>query len=148
LFDENPSINGRGGLSSRTIGHAHRLLSTALKDGVASEQLIRNVAATKSAPKVADEDAEVVILNDEEVNRRRDRRDDGEQAPGAFIPHRDAANLCSPFQQGMIEARRRSTPLSHHSSARHDRNSRGWQTGGNWAKTFTLFYADPAKPLI
>jgi integrase len=29
--------------------------------------VIRNVAATKSPPKVADEDAEVVILNDEEV---------------------------------------------------------------------------------
>jgi integrase len=59
--------DGKGGLSARTIGHAHRLLSKALKDGVGNELVVRNVAAAKSPPKVADEDAEVVILNEEQV---------------------------------------------------------------------------------
>ena len=59
--------DGKGGLAARTIGHAHRLLSKALNEGVGNEQIIRNVAATKSPPPVADEDAEVVILNDEQV---------------------------------------------------------------------------------
>jgi integrase len=59
--------DGSGGLAARTIGHCHRLLSKALKDAVGNELVIRNVVATKSPPKVADDDAEVVILNDEEV---------------------------------------------------------------------------------
>jgi integrase len=59
--------DGKGGLGGRTIGHAHRLLSKALKDAVGNELVIRNVAATKSPPKVADEDAEIVILTADEV---------------------------------------------------------------------------------
>jgi integrase len=46
----------------RTVGHAHRVLSKALKDAVANEELIKNVAKTKTAPKVTDE--EMVIVRD------------------------------------------------------------------------------------
>lgn len=55
-----------GGLSPRTTLHAHRLLSKALKDGVANEQVARNVAALKGAPRVQDE-GEVAILTSEQV---------------------------------------------------------------------------------
>jgi integrase len=58
---------GKGALAARTIGHAHRLLSKALNDGVGNEQVARNVASVKSPPPVSDEDAEVVILNEEQV---------------------------------------------------------------------------------
>jgi integrase len=46
----------------RTVGHAHRVLSKALKDAVANEELVKNVAKTKTAPKVTDE--EMVIVKD------------------------------------------------------------------------------------
>jgi integrase len=46
----------------RTVGHAHRVLSKALKDAVANEELVKNVAKTKTAPKVTDE--EMVIVRD------------------------------------------------------------------------------------
>jgi integrase len=60
-------IDGKGGLSPRTIRHAHRLLSKALKDAVKNEQAFRNVAALEGAPRVDDEE-EVVILTDERVS--------------------------------------------------------------------------------
>jgi integrase len=59
--------DGTGGLSARTIGHAHRLLSQALKDGVRHELVIRNVAAAEPAPRLDEDDEDIVILNDEEV---------------------------------------------------------------------------------
>ena len=44
------------GLAPRTIGHAHRVLSKALKDAVNNDMLVKNVATAKPAPKVdADE---------------------------------------------------------------------------------------------
>jgi integrase len=49
-----------GGLSARTIGHAHRLLSKALKEGLRHELVVRNVATTEQPPKP--EDQEVAIL--------------------------------------------------------------------------------------
>jgi integrase len=77
--------DGMGGLGARTIGHAHRLLSKALKDGVGNELVIRNVAATKSPPKVADEGAEVVILNDEEVKTAITKLRGRAQYPSAML---------------------------------------------------------------
>ena len=49
-------------LEPRTVGHAHRVLSKALRDAVTNEELIKNVAKTKTAPKVTDE--EMVIVKD------------------------------------------------------------------------------------
>lgn len=53
---------GKGGLAPRTIGHAHRVLSKALSDAVENELIAKNVAATKVAPKVPDD--EMVIVRD------------------------------------------------------------------------------------
>ncbi len=52
----------RDTVEPRTVGHAHRVLSKALKDAVANEELVKNVAKTKAAPKVTDE--EMVIVKD------------------------------------------------------------------------------------
>lgn len=52
-------MNGKP-LSPRTVGHAHRLLHTALARAAAGQVVFRNVAAAIKAPKVAD--SEVVIL--------------------------------------------------------------------------------------
>jgi integrase len=54
--------NGKGGLAPRTIGHAHRVLSKALSDAVENELIAKNVATTKVAPKVPDD--EMVIVQD------------------------------------------------------------------------------------
>ncbi len=58
---------GKGGrpLSPLTVGHAHRVLHTALQAAVKAETLSRNVAAVFSPPKVEDE--EVEILDAEQV---------------------------------------------------------------------------------
>src|SRR5262245_43722975 len=54
--------DGKGGVSARTIGHAHRVLSKALNDAVKNELVTKNVAKAHSVPKVADE--EMVIVQD------------------------------------------------------------------------------------
>ena len=58
---------GRGGtpLAPRTVGHAHRVLHSAIKDAVRAEVLSRNVVSVFSPPEV--EDGEVEILEDYEV---------------------------------------------------------------------------------
>jgi integrase len=53
---------GKGGLAPRTIGHAHRVLSKALRDATENEIIGKNVASTKAAPKVPDD--EMVIVQD------------------------------------------------------------------------------------
>jgi integrase len=59
--------DGTGGLSPRTIGHAHRLLSKALKEAMRHDLVIRNAAAMEAPPKV-DAD-EVIVLNADQVKR-------------------------------------------------------------------------------
>jgi len=54
--------DGKGGIAARTIGHAHRVLSSALSDAAENELVLRNVMQSKSPPKVADE--EVIIVKD------------------------------------------------------------------------------------
>lgn len=54
--------DGKGGLAPRSIGHAHRVLSKALRDAVKNEIIVRNVARAEPAPKVPD--AEMVIVQD------------------------------------------------------------------------------------
>jgi integrase len=44
--------DGAGGLNPRTVGHAHRVLSKALADGVRHGLLTKNVAAIQKAPKL------------------------------------------------------------------------------------------------
>jgi integrase len=52
--------DGKGGLAPRTIGHAHRVLGSALRDAVRNEMIIKNVIADKSAPKVGDKEMTIV----------------------------------------------------------------------------------------
>jgi integrase len=51
-----------GGLAARTIGHAHRLLGTALGDAERDGLVIKNVCKLQKAPKVAE--SEMVIVQD------------------------------------------------------------------------------------
>jgi integrase len=53
--------DGKGGVSARTIGHAHRVLSKALKEAARFDLVTRNVASAEKPPKVAGED-EVQIV--------------------------------------------------------------------------------------
>jgi integrase len=48
------------GLAPRTVGHAHRLLSSALSDAAENDLVLRNVVASKAPPKVADEEMTIV----------------------------------------------------------------------------------------
>jgi hypothetical protein len=57
--------DGNGGISNRTIGHAHRVLGKALKDAGRHELIARNPTANVSAPKV--EQREMKILDDGQV---------------------------------------------------------------------------------
>jgi len=54
--------DGKGGLAPRTIGHAHRVLSSALNDAAENDLVLRNVMTSKAPPKVDDD--EVVIAQD------------------------------------------------------------------------------------
>ena len=54
--------DGKGGLAPRTIGHAHRVLSSALNDAAENDLVLRNVMQSKSPPKVPDE--EMIIVRD------------------------------------------------------------------------------------
>jgi integrase len=51
-----------GGLAARTIGHAHRLLGTALGDAERDGLVVKNVCKLQKAPKVAE--SEMVIVQD------------------------------------------------------------------------------------
>jgi integrase len=47
-------------LAARTVGHAHRLLRTAIQDAVRAESLTRNVVSVFSPPKVEDDEVEIL----------------------------------------------------------------------------------------
>jgi integrase len=68
--------DGKGGVSARTIGHAHRVLSKALKEAARFDLVMRNVALAEKPPKVACED-EVQIVEqyrlEELLTKLRDR---------------------------------------------------------------------------
>ena len=46
--------DGKGGISTRTIKHAHRVLSQALDDAVRNDLVAKNVAKLQGAPRVDD----------------------------------------------------------------------------------------------
>lgn len=55
--------NGKGGISARTIGHAHRVLGKALKDAVKNDKAQKNAAALQRAPKVDSEEMIILTAN-------------------------------------------------------------------------------------
>jgi integrase len=57
-------LRGKGNLSARSIGHAHRVLGKALADAARNELVSRNVARLKSPPKVTDSGDAMVIVRD------------------------------------------------------------------------------------
>jgi len=57
--------DGQSGVSARMIGHAHRLLSKALREGLRREMVLRNVAAAQRPPKVTA--SEMTILTPAQV---------------------------------------------------------------------------------
>jgi integrase len=57
--------DGKGGISNRTIGHAHRVLSKALREAARHDLVVKNVAAEETAPKVEGE--EMIILAAEQL---------------------------------------------------------------------------------
>jgi integrase len=54
---------GKGGIATRTIGHAHRVLGKALADAAKNDLVTRVVTKQEPAPRVAD-DKEMVIVQD------------------------------------------------------------------------------------
>ena len=52
--------DGKGGVSTRTIKHAHRILSQALDDAVRNDLVSKNVAKLQGAPQVDDAEVQVV----------------------------------------------------------------------------------------
>jgi integrase len=57
--------DGEGGVSAKTISHAHRILQKALADALKNDMIAKNVATAQQPPKR--EGKEVVILTDEQV---------------------------------------------------------------------------------
>jgi len=52
--------DGKGGIAARSVGHAHRLLSKALKDAQRFDLVTKNVALTEKPPKVSAEEVQIV----------------------------------------------------------------------------------------
>ena len=59
--------DGQGGLSARTIGHAHRLLSKALKEGMRHDLVVRNVAAAEQPPRIEGEEIAILGAGDVKI---------------------------------------------------------------------------------
>jgi integrase len=52
--------DGKGGIAARSVGHAHRLLSKALKEAQRFDLVTKNVALTEKPPKVSVEEVQIV----------------------------------------------------------------------------------------
>jgi integrase len=52
--------DGEGGLSARTIGHAHRILSKALREAMRHDLLVKNVCTIQRAPKVIGDEMQIL----------------------------------------------------------------------------------------
>lgn len=53
-------LDGRDGLSARTVGHAHRVLSKALREAVRHDLLVKNVCTVQRAPKVIEDEMQIL----------------------------------------------------------------------------------------
>ncbi len=56
--------DGKGPLAPRTVGHCHRVLSKALKDGAKHKVVLRNVVAGDAAPGPDEDEEEMAIVID------------------------------------------------------------------------------------
>ena len=64
--------DGGGGISARTIGHAHRVLSKSLKEAQRFDLVVKNVASTERPPKVDHED-EIQIVEERRLKEMLDK---------------------------------------------------------------------------
>jgi integrase len=64
--------DGSGGISARTVGHAHRILSKALKEAARFDLVVKNVASTEKPPKV-DRENEVQIVEEHRLKELLDK---------------------------------------------------------------------------
>ena len=76
--------DGAGGISARTIGHAHRVLSKALKEAARFDFVVKNVASTEKPPKVDRED-EVQIVAEQRLKELLDKLKDRAIYPKAVL---------------------------------------------------------------
>jgi integrase len=63
--------NGKGGIGNSTIGHAHRILSKALKDAARFDLVVKNVAVTERPPKA--DGAEIQIVAEHRLQELLDK---------------------------------------------------------------------------
>jgi integrase len=75
--------DGQAGVSTRTIGHAHRVLSKALREGMRHDLVVKNVAAIERAPKIGAD--EMTILTPEQVAELPTRLADHALAAPAIV---------------------------------------------------------------
>jgi integrase len=75
--------DGQGGVSARTVGHAHRILAKALREAVRHELVMRNVCTVQRAPKIAAE--EMRILTPQQVTALPALLDGHEFGPPALV---------------------------------------------------------------
>jgi integrase len=61
------SDKNAGGLSTRTIGHAHRVLSKAIKEAVKHGLIVRNVCTIERAPRITSREVQILTLD--QVNK-------------------------------------------------------------------------------
>ena len=75
--------DGRGGISNRTVGHAHRILSKALKEAARFDLIIKNVAHIQAPPKV--DGGEVQIIEEHRLQELLTRLRDNAIYPKVII---------------------------------------------------------------
>ena len=75
--------DGAGGVSARTVGHAHRILAKALHEAMRHELVLRNVCTVQRAPKIATE--EMRILTPRQVTELPALLDGHELGPPALF---------------------------------------------------------------
>ena len=75
--------DGEGGVSARTVGHAHRVVTKALHEAMRHEIVLRNVCTAQRAPKIAAE--EMRILTPQQVAELPALLDDHELGPPALV---------------------------------------------------------------
>jgi integrase len=64
--------DGAGGVSARTVGHAHRVLSKALKEAARFDLVVKNVASVEKPPKVEREN-EIQIVEEHRLREMLER---------------------------------------------------------------------------
>ena len=97
----------RATLSARTIGHAHRILSHALGDAMRHGLIVQNVAAIERAPKVDEEEVQVVPKDrvGELIDKLRGRAMYARAITSLFTGMRRGELLAVPWHNSKLDAK-------------------------------------------